>query len=249
MTGVQALRLAAGDPGPLQQSGVSCGPACLTVARMMISPGLTRWILYGLGPRGEHDSRPTSARFAEHEQQVLARTNSVMPSPGALQAPWPRALGMPPWGAQSELENGAALPGTCYAITLLRHLTSEALEDTVRRLLGRLDVGMPMLLYVGSPSLPRHVTLAFVGEQGQRPTLYDPGCGRVGAFPAAALVQRRLGLSGWDHPWIAVHPAGPAPVRNGADVFAAMRGRMTSPVADCSGLSNLGQGPGRGTRR
>lgn len=123
MTHFQALKLAAGDPGPLQQSGVSCGSACLTVARMMIDPELTRWILTGVGPGGRTDSRSVAARFAEHEQLVLARTNRVTPWPGSLQAPWPRALGTPPWGAQAELEHGASLDGVPYAITVLRHLS------------------------------------------------------------------------------------------------------------------------------
>ncbi len=240
MSQLSAFRLSAGDPGPLQQSGVSCGSACLTVARMMIDPELTRWILQGVGPGREPDTRPVAARFAEHEQQVLARTNSVAPWPGVLQSPWPRALGTPPWGAQAELENGASLDGTSYGMTLLRHLSGDALADTIRRLLGQLDVGMPMLLYVGNATLPRHVTLAFVTDGSRRATLYDPGCGRVGAFPVAALVDRRLGLSGWDQPWLAVHPVGPATVRNGTDVLAAVREQIApARVADCSGLSRV----------
>lgn len=240
MTHFQALKLAAGDPGPLQQSGVSCGSACLTVARMMIDPELTRWILTGVGPGGRTDSRSVATRFAEHEQLVLARTNRVTPWPGSLQAPWPRALGTPPWGAQAELEHGASLDGVPYAITVLRHLSGDALQGTSRRLLGQVGVGTPMLLYVGSRAVPRHVTLVFVPSEGRRLALYDPGCGRVTDFPAAALADRRLGLSGWDQPWFAVHPAGPATVRHGADVLAAVRDQIApARVADCSGLSRL----------
>lgn len=246
---LHAFRLSAGDPGPLQQSGVSCGSACLTVARMMIDPELTRWILRGVGPGRELDRRPVAARFAEHEQQVLARTNSVAPWPGILQSPWPRALGTPPWGAQAELENGASIDGTSYGVTLLRHLSGDALADATRRLLGRIDVGTPMLLYVGSATLPRHVTLAFVADETRQVTLYDPGCGRVGVFPMAALVDRRLGLSGWDEPWLAVHPVGPAPVRNGTAVLAAVREHIApARVADCSGLSRVAHHGDPGSR-
>lgn len=239
---LHAFTLSAGEPGPLQQSGVSCGSACLTVARMMIDPELTRWILTGVGSDGRTDTRSVATRFAEHEQLVLGRTNRVAPWPGTLQAPWPRALGTPPWGALSELENGASLDGTPYSITLLRHLSPEALEQTSRRLLGQIGVGTPMLFYVGSPRLPRHVTLVFVPQEGRRASLYDPGCGRVGVFPAAAFVDRRLGLSGWDQPWLAVHPAGPATVRHGTDVLAAVRDQIApARVADCSGLSRIAQ--------
>lgn len=247
VTHFQALRLAAGDPGPLQQSGVSCGSACLTVARMMIDPELTRWILTGVATDGRTDSRSVAARFAEHEQLVLARTNRVLPWAGSVQAPWPRALGTPPWGARAELEHGASLDGTPYAITVLRHLPADALQETSRRLLGQVGVGTPMLLYVGSRTLPRHVTLVFVPGEGQRPALYDPGSGRVGTYPAAALVDRHLGLSGWDQPWIAVHPAGPATVRQGSDVLAAVRDQIApARVADCSGLSRVSRHAERG---
>lgn len=244
MSQPSVFRLAAGDAGPLQQSGVSCGSACLTVARMMIDPELTRWILHGIGPGREPDTRPVSARFAEHEQQVLARTNSVAPWPGVLQSPWPRALGTPPWGALAELENGASLDGTSYGMTVLRHLSGDALADTIRRLLGQLGVGTPMLLYVGNATLPRHVTLAFVADTRSRATLYDPGCGRVGTFPLEALIDRRLGLSGWDQPWLAVHPAGPAPARHSTDVLAAVRDQIApGRVADCSGMSRISSVP------
>ena len=248
VTHFQALRLAAGDPGPLQQSGVSCGSACLTVARMMIDPELTRWIIEGVGSDGRRDVRPVAHRFAEHEQLVLARTNGVVPWPGTMQSPWPKALGTPPWGALAELENGAALTGTSYTITLLRHLSGDALAETTRRVLGTVQVGTPMLLYVGNSRLPRHVTLTFVPDEGRPATLYDPGCGRVGTFPAAALVDRRLGLSGWDQPWFAIHPAGPPPVRHGTDVLAAVRDQIApARVADCSGLSRVSRRPDRPT--
>ncbi|WP_226345261.1 hypothetical protein [Agilicoccus flavus] len=245
MSPVTAFRLGPGDPAPTQQSSVSCGSACLTVARMMIDPALTRWILRGVGPGGARDDRPVAARFAEHEQEVLARTNAVVPRPGSVQAPWPRALGTPPWGARVELENGAALAGTPYATTWLRGLSGERLAARVDRLVGLVDVGAPMLLYVGNGTLPRHVTLVFVAADGGPPALYDPAGGRVGAFPAAGLADRRLGLSGWDQPWVAVHPSGALRSRRRTEVLAALRGRFAgSPVPEGSAWSRAQERPG-----
>lgn len=43
MTTGSGFRLRLGDQGPVQQSPVSCGAACLTVARMLVNPQFARW--------------------------------------------------------------------------------------------------------------------------------------------------------------------------------------------------------------
>ena len=47
------FRLRAGDQGPVQQSPVTCGSACLTVARMLVNPQFAQWIVTGEGARGD----------------------------------------------------------------------------------------------------------------------------------------------------------------------------------------------------
>lgn len=201
------FRLAAGERGPMQQSSVSCGAACLTVARMMIDPAFTAWITEGVaGPGIATDPRRPNERFAEHERAVLARTNGVRPRGLTWQVPWPTALGTPPWGALGELEHGAAAPGTHYQIGVLRGLTGRRLREGVEHVLARVEPGAPALLYVGNELLPRHVVLAFADEQRPQVRLYDPGDGRAGLPGLTALERGQFAMSGWSTPWLAVYP-------------------------------------------
>ena len=68
--------------------------------------------------------------------------------------------------------------------------------------------GRPVPAYVGSRWLPRHVVLFLgpVGSTGDRLRCYDPATGRVVEVGREAFVQHRLGLSGWDRPWLVVLP-------------------------------------------
>ena len=202
------FRLAAGEHGPLQQSRVSCGAACLTVARMMIDPALTAWITRGeRGPGQPADTRDANARFAEHEERVLERTNGVRPRGTGWQVPWPTSLGTPPWGALAELEHGAALPGTLYQIGMLRGLSGSMLTRSLEHVLARLQPGAPALMYVGNASMPRHVVLVYVADgEDPAPVLYDPGTGLARPLPLAELERGQCSISGWTTPWLTLYP-------------------------------------------
>ena len=50
-----AYRLVNGDTGPRQQSNLTCGSACLTVARMLVDPAFAHWVATGEGAR-EYDA-------------------------------------------------------------------------------------------------------------------------------------------------------------------------------------------------
>ena len=64
--------------------------------------------------------------------------------------------------------------------------------------------GEPALLYVGNALSPRHVVLVLPGDGDRMLDVYDPATGRVDHLRRDTVVQRRLGLSGWDVPWVAV---------------------------------------------
>ena len=73
--------------------------------------------------------------------------------------------------------------------------------------------GEPALLYIGNGVSPRHVVLVLPGDGDRMLDVYDPATG--GSTPAPRHpVQRRLGLSGWDVPWVAVRPTGLRTVRS-----------------------------------
>ncbi len=204
-----AYRLASGDTGPRQQSSLTCGSACLTVARMLIDREFAHWIATGEGARpGSPTGSSPAERFAAYERIVHRRTNTLVISRGGLNLPWPRKLGTPPWGARRELERGAARRGVSYQIGTLRPLTHAQLTAAFRHVNSVVAEGMPGLLYVGSSSLPRHVLLILPGDGDDLLDIYDPADGSVRARSLASFANHTLGLSGWDVPWFVVAPTG-----------------------------------------
>ena len=202
-------RLRTGDVGPVQQSPVTCGSACLTVARMLVNPAFARWITTGEGPRVDAPPGATEQeRFAAYERVVMARTNRVRAGGGRLNLPWPRALGTPPWGARKELEFGASRTGTQYELRPVRQLTRRGLRTAHARLVEVVADGEPALLYLGSALLPRHVTLVLPGDGDRVLDVYDPATGQVTLLDEDRFANRKLGIAGWDVPWVTVQPDG-----------------------------------------
>lgn len=206
---MQPFRLTAGDIGPVQQSPVTCGSACLTVARMLVDPLFAQWIRTGEphlpgSPRG----KDAAERFAAYERVVMARTNAPGWRSGRFNPPWPRALGTPPWGAKGELEFGASRIGTRYTVEVLRPDSADALRIGYDRLVDVVAEGEPGLLYVGNAFLPRHVVLILPGDGDRIVDVYDPSSGRVRVLRRDEVIERRIGLAGWDVPWMVVQPTG-----------------------------------------
>jgi hypothetical protein len=209
MTTGYGYRLHAGDQGPVQQSPVSCGAACLTVARMLVNPRFARWITTGEGPRVDAPPGDTEAeRFAAYERVVMNRTNRLYAGGRRLNLPWPRALGTPPWGARKEFEFGASRAGARYTVEVLRGDLRSRLRAAHARLVDVVDEGEPALLYAGTALLPRHVVLVLPGDGDSTLDVYDPATGLVSLLDADSFAERRLRLSGWDVPWFAVQPDG-----------------------------------------
>ena len=202
-------RLRSGDTGPIQQSPVTCGSACLTVARMLVNPAFARWITTGEGPRGDAPAGATEQeRFAAYERVVMRRTNRLYAGGRRLNVPWPRALGTPPWGARKELEFGASRRGTDYELEVVRQRTRGGLRRAHARLVEVVADGEPALLYVGSRTLPRHVTLVLPGDGDRLLDVYDPASGQVSALDEERFADRALEIAGRDVPWITVQPNG-----------------------------------------
>lgn len=117
------------------------------------------------------------ASRAEFGAEVLALHRRVTSVAGAG-LPWPRALGTPPWGAARQL---TAWTGTRHRTRVVRW------RATTPQALGG---PAPVLVYVGSRWLPRHVLLVAQGR------VYDPARGTV----APAYDGR------WRTTWFAVEP-------------------------------------------
>ena len=88
--------------------------------------------------------------------------------------------------------------------------------------------GEPGLLYIGNAQLPRHVVLVLPGDGDRLLDVYDPGNGRVHHLRRDAVVERRIGLSGWQVPWFAVQPTGHRRVLAVAPGRALGAARVTS---------------------
>lgn len=236
-------RLRAGDTGPLQRTSRTCGAACLTVARMLVDPPFASWITSGSPvlpgvPRGE----TAEARFAAYEAIVHQRTNGVLGAGNRLNAPWPKALGTPPWGARHELENGASRVGTRYAVDVLRPLDRQALRAAYDTLVDVVADGEPGLLYVGNDTLPRHVVLILPGDGDRTLDVYDPHDGRVGHLRRDEVVECRAGLAGWNRAWFAVRPTGARRVMAGDP--ATVTAQQEPPVAGWARTGDAGEAGG-----
>ncbi len=202
------FRLVAGGHGPLQQSTVSCGAACLAVARMLVDAPFARWVITGEGQVGVRGGGAgPSDRFAAAERDIMSRTNrarvlALPPCP-----PWPRSFGTPPWGARDEIEERGSVPETSYDVHLVRFLSDRSLRATFDRLARMVAPGAPALLYVGSRSVPRHICLLFHDDADL--AVYEPSSGQVLRPSSRAFAARRLDLGGWTQPWLIVAPSGP----------------------------------------
>ncbi|MGL4743931.1 MAG: hypothetical protein ACRCXL_06020 [Dermatophilaceae bacterium] len=175
---------------------------------MHVDPVFASWVRTGKPhPPGSPPGTTEAERFAAYERVIMRRTNSLV-SVGRLGVPWPRALGTPPWGALRELEYGAARHGTQYGIQLWRGGSAAYRTAMFDSLVAVVVDGEPALLYVGSPTLPRHVALVLPGDGDRSLDVYDPASGRVSHLRQHTVVQRRMRLAGWDVPWLVVRPTG-----------------------------------------
>ncbi|WP_448071381.1 hypothetical protein [Georgenia yuyongxinii] len=231
-----ASRAAAGLPvtlggAPARQSDqTTCGSTVLVMLAATGDRVLADWLEHGTLPPGlpphqvPAEIPPTAAhapaapgpagvtaRLAATQRHVKARTSAAALGP----APWPGALGTPPWTAARE----ARFPGVRYRSVPLADTTARgrALLTSVH---GATLAGVPVPLYTGgdlgrgvTTAVPRHVVLAVpppaaAAHRGHddagRPVLhlYDPAGGRVYPVLLEELLDRAAphpALGGWSH--------------------------------------------------
>lgn len=162
------------DPADLQQPDPrSCGAASALAARAL----LTDW-------------RPTDGAaeiMAEH--RLLTSATSAR---DRWQMPWPRALGTPPWAIVNLLR---VLTGEHVATVVARPRAELAYEVVREQLASR-----PVVVYIGSRWLPRHVILA-VAALDDALQVFDPAQGRLIRVPRESWTGHDIGVAGWSHVW------------------------------------------------
>lgn len=158
----------------------------------------------------EQPGSPAAGRFALREREVMRRTNGALVE-HRLHLPWPPALGTSPPGAARELER---VTGREYQVAVVRWLPQRRLRQVHCALADVVTSGAPVLLYVGSPALPRHVVLLLRAADGgaagrpgaSRLDVYDPATGTVSRLEPGPFARARLGIAGWDVPWLVLRP-------------------------------------------
>lgn len=162
----------------------SCGAAVLVVAEALRNDRYARRLLAGGEPG-----------FRDEALAMHRRVTGPVDVTGALQLPWTRLLGTPPWAAARQLGRRRAV--------WARHRSGRAWTA----LTAALATGDAVPVYVGSRWLPRHVVLAVdLGEDGGV-RAYEPSSGRVVRLTRDRWTRRALRTAGWSVPWWVLVPA------------------------------------------
>jgi len=177
-----------------QRSSTTCGSASLLVARALADPVYAEWLLLA-------DDEPVATRFAAAERTVKDRTNALQ-GPTGLQAPWPHALGTPPWGAAQEMTRITGLRYRARYVGPDSPTARAAAYDAVDRTVAS---GRTAPMFVGDAAVPRHVVLA-VGHDDDALHLYEPASGDVVTLLREQYVDGGFVVAGWAVPWAVVVP-------------------------------------------
>ena len=137
----------------------------------------------------------TPDTFRDEVLDLHRRVTRPLDARGALQLPWPRALGTPPWAVARQLSALDAERTYVARLALRRPRAFDRLASA----------GAPAVLYVGSTWLPRHVVLVVEASEASL-RVYEPSRGVVVGVSRDAFLEARLGLAGWAKPWFTVTP-------------------------------------------
>ncbi|WP_374458132.1 hypothetical protein [Nocardioides sp.] len=161
----------------------SCGAASLVMARRLIDARYAGLV---------HDQ----ATFAREAASLHRRLTSLADVRGGWQVPWLRAVGTPPWAAARDLRLVTGVPYAVHPVRLRRRVWPH---------LAAVAPDRPVVVYVGSRLLPRHVVLVTAVED-DRATTYEPSSGRLVDVPRERWESGALRLAGWDLPWCVISP-------------------------------------------
>jgi hypothetical protein len=168
----------------VQPDATTCGAAVLVVCRRLAGH--------------------PAVDFTRASLEMHRTTNRWRDVEGRWQLRWPLRFGTSPWATARLLNAGPELFGVRYRVAVLDPVHPERLfrqlSESVRR-------GYPCPLFVGDRWCPRHVILA-VGIEPDGLTVYEPSAGHLVRLSASGFATGRLGVAGWDEPWLAVLPGG-----------------------------------------
>jgi hypothetical protein len=189
-----------------QPDELSCGAAALVMARALLDAGYAQQLAGSCPSVGGAGPCRVASDFSREVALIHRATVSLRglrglrgtPSTWSLpaQLPWARRLGTPPWALARALRG----LGTPY---LVRRATPARYGQITAALLG----GHPVPLYVGTPTLPRHVTL-IMNADADKLIVYNPARGKTTPLTREDYVAGALGAAtGWPRPWWVLLPA------------------------------------------
>lgn len=185
-----------GAPLRLRQSGpTTCGPTCAILLRVLLDPAYALWLTTGdhLEPERSGDGLPFEQRFRSQQQAVHESLTRRAIGP----APWPRALGSPPWALAGFLNRFTGLTGGHFGWVPVDGDNPVQLRRCLDAVLRGVSAGIPVPVYVGR-HIDRHVVLA-IGTRPEAVVVYDPAAGAILDVPLADWAAGRVGIAGWDH--------------------------------------------------
>ncbi|MFC6154398.1 hypothetical protein [Nocardioides yefusunii] len=211
------------DAGHVQPDSFTCGAQSVVMARAVHDDDMARALLTR---HREEPSHLGQLVLATHRELVAAGTGTG--------APWPRRLGTPPWAVARAL---TASSGTLHSVRLVGWWNVATRYEQIR---AALRAGMPVPLFVGSTTMPRHVVLAVPRPDGSGSPhtvdVHDPATGRLSSFDAASWCTRRLQNGRWPVPWFVVLPqqTPTAPAVTGASLDQASTSTSASASTSTS---------------
>lgn len=146
-----------------QPDAYTCGASCLVAARVLTDARLAG----------------TADTPAGWNALVLAAHRSLTrwrDEDGRRQVPWPWWLGTPPWTLTRAMTRTVGVDYRWTSLRLRRRRLREALTGACEQ--------RPVVVYVGSRVLPRHVLLV-TGADDVSTTFYNPSTGRLARFSHA----------------------------------------------------------------
>ena len=180
----------------LRQLGpTTCGPTCAILLRVLLDPAYALWLTTGdhLEPERSGDGLPFEQRFRCQQQAVHSSLTRRAIGP----APWPRALGSPPWALAGFLNRFTGLTGGHFGWVPVDGDNPVHLRRCLEAVLRGVAAGLPVPVYVGR-HVDRHVVLA-IATRPEAVVVYDPAAGAIVDVPLADWEAGQVGIAGWDH--------------------------------------------------
>ncbi|MFI2753498.1 hypothetical protein ACGIF2_08690 [Cellulomonas sp. P22] len=205
--GTDVLRF--GTAAARQVDETACGAAVLTLLAAEGDPTVAHWLVTGRDLDGYRSpllrdvadapgvaGRLTALQLALHVRSTRRAVLGV--------APWPTALGTPPWGAART----ACFPGVRYRAFWVDDTRPDELGAVLALARQALGHGLPVPVYTGgdtsrglAAALPRHVVLLTAAdERGLH--VYEPSGARLHVLPDADLLDPgvpRAAYGHWSH--------------------------------------------------